>query len=161
MKRSNRIFGAALAAALVLILVPHLQADSGPQTLDVTQQFINAGVRVDGLRAVEVGGIVILRGQTYEAANAQAATAAAQTLGYARVANLIRVVDVPDDARIERVAERELATRALDGCTFHVDSDHGVLTVDGKVRYELQKDVALALLRNIDGVREVRASLQR
>lgn len=154
-------FGAALAAALVLTLTPPAHAASAPATVDLTQQFVSAGVHVRNLKAVEVGGIVLLRGDTDDATNAALAATTAQTLGYSRVANLIRVVDAPDDAKIERVAERQLATRVLDGCTFHVDSEKGVLTVDGKVQYELQKDLAMNILRSIDGVREVRASLQR
>jgi osmotically-inducible protein OsmY len=160
MRHANR-FGVAFVATLVLILSPAAYAGSTPQTIDLTPQFVNAGVHVDGLRALEVGGIVILRGQTYDAANAQAAATTAQTLGYTRVANLIRVLDPPDDALIARNIERRLATRALDGCTFHVDSEDGVVTVQGKVQYELQKDVALSILHNIDGVRELRASIER
>lgn len=156
----RNLFGVALAAAVVLTLTPPARAASAPAT-DLTQQFVNAGVHVSNLKAVEVGGIVVLRGDTDDAANAALAATTAQTLGYSRVANLIRVVDAPDDAKIERAAERQLATRVLDGCTFHVDSEKGVLTVDGKVQYELQKDLAMNILRSIDGVREVRASLQR
>lgn len=136
-------------------------AATTPQPVDRTAQFVAAGVQINGLRALEVGGIVVIRGTTDSDAKAQAASVAAETLGYTRVANLIRVVDAPDDAKIERTAERQLATRVLDGCTFHLDSQQGVLTVDGHVRHELQKDVAMSILRNIDGVREVHASLQR
>lgn len=159
MKRT--FLGAALAAALVFS-APALRAvQPQPQAIDLTSQFMNAGVNVDGLRAVQVGGIVLLRGQTEDPALAKQAADVARNLGYVRVANLIRVVDAPDDVKIERMAERQLATRTLDGCTFHIDSDHGVVTVDGKVHNELQKDIALSILRNIDGVRAVHASLQR
>ena len=159
MKRT--FLGAALAAALVFSTAPAQAVQPEPQATDVTQQFIHAGVSINGLHAVEVGGIVLLRGETEDPAVAQNAADVARNLGYARVANLIRVVDAPDDVKIERMAERRLATRTLDGCTFHVDSEHGVVTVDGKVQYELQKDIALSILRNLDGVRAVRASLQR
>ena len=150
-----------LAAALLLtIFVPLAQAETAPQSTDLTPQFA-ALSNVHGLRAVQVRGIVLLRGETDDPAAAQSASAMAQSLGYARVANLIRVVDKPDDQQIERMAERQLATRTLDGCSFHVDSNNGVVTLDGKVRYELQRDLAMALVRNINGVREVRSSLQR
>lgn len=156
-----RFLGAAVVAALVLIIDSSARADSTPQTVDLTPQFVAGGIQIDGLRAVEVGGIVVLRGETESTANALAASTFAQSLGYGRVANLIRVTDQPDDARIARTAERHLGlSRALDGCSFHIDSDRGVLTVAGRVHSELQKDVALGILRNIDGVRAVRASLQ-
>ena len=50
--------------------------------------------------------------------------------------------------------------RALDGCSLRVDSQKGVLTVVGKVASPLQKDVAIGVLRNIDGVRSVKANFE-
>ncbi|MEO8034957.1 MAG: BON domain-containing protein [Acidobacteriota bacterium] len=161
MKQWKTSFGAAIALAVTLAVLPSANARTGPQTVDLTKQFLSSGAQVDGLRATEIGGIVLLRGETDDPAKAEAATTLAHTLGYARVANLIRIVDPPDDARIERTAERRLATRTLDGCNFVVDSNGGVVTVAGHVRYELQKDVAMSILRKIDGVREVRSSIQR
>jgi osmotically-inducible protein OsmY len=157
MRAKTLILGAATFAALLLVAIP-AGADSA-STVDLTSQFQGSGLDVDGLRAVEVGGIVVLRGRTTDAAVAQRAGVLAQSLGYARVANLIQVVPPPDDAAIERVAERQLAMRrSLDGCSFHLDSHGGVLTVAGKVTHELQKDIAVNVLRNIDGVRSVKAS---
>ena len=94
-----------ILAAAVLALAPAVAWAASPQGNDLTAQFVAGGVHVSGLRAVEVGGIVVLRGDTYDPTDAQAAGAFAQTLGYSRVANLIRVVDRPDDARIERTSE--------------------------------------------------------
>lgn len=157
----SKILGASLGLALTLAVLPSANARTGPQTVDHTQQFVTNGAQVNGLRATEIGGIVLLRGETDDPAKSEAATKLAHTLGYTRVANLIRIVDAPDDAEIERTAERRLATRTLDGCNFIIDSTDGVVTVAGHVRYELQKDVALSILRKIDGVREVRSSIQR
>jgi osmotically-inducible protein OsmY len=114
-----------------------------------------AGLNVQGLRALEVGGIVVLRGKAVDRATAERAGLLAQGLGYARVANLIQVIEPPDDAAIERTAERKL------GCTFHVDSQGGVLRVAGRVQHELQKDVAVSALRNIEGVRTLQTNLQK
>lgn len=157
MKRTSS--GVAILAALVLTMTLPAAAQQQPQANDITSQF--ASLPIHGLRAIEVGGIVILRGQTENARTAAAAAEYARSLGHTRVANLIRVIEPPDDAKIERTAERQLATRALDGCDLTVNSRRGVLHVAGKVKYELQKDVAVSLLRNIDGVREVRATLER
>ena len=156
MKRTH--IGAAALAALVLFLAQPAAAQQ-PQSKDLTPKF--ASLAINNLRAVEIGGIVVLRGSAESARSATAAGELARSLGYTRVANLIRVVEAPDDAKIERMAERQLATRALDGCKFLLDSDRGILHVAGTVQYELQKDMAVSLLRNIDGVREVRTSLQR
>ena len=47
--------------------------------------------------------------------------------------------------------------RGLDGCTLRVDSRRGVVILAGKVTSELQKDVAVNTVRNINGVRAVKA----
>jgi len=158
MRSNNLKISVALAFFLTAIPVMALQ----PETRDLTPQFVTAGVTVDGLRAVEVGGIVVLRGRTTDPAVAAQAAAIAQTLGFARVANLIQVTEVADDARIERVAERRLAYyRGLEGTQIAIDSTNGVVRLTGKVSNELQKDMAASLVRNIDGVRSVQVALQR
>lgn len=161
MKPNTSVISAAAVAALVLLSTPLAKANSAA-TVDLTSQLESAGLNVDGLRAVEVGGIVVLRGKTTNVASAERAGVLAQNLGYARVANLIQVVTPPDDARIERVAERQLAMhRSLDGCKFRIDSNGGVVTVGGKVSQELQKDVAVDVVRSIDGVRAVKAEFRQ
>jgi osmotically-inducible protein OsmY len=152
------VLGAATLAALLLLSLP---ARAEVAVTDLTPQLQAATLGIHDLRAVEVGGIVVLRGKTTDRAEAERAGIAAQSLGYSRVANLIQVVTPPDDQAIERIAERKLAIRGLDGCTFRVDSDHGILSVAGRVQYELQKDVAVGVLRNIDGVREVKTDWQK
>jgi osmotically-inducible protein OsmY len=150
----------SVAMAVILSAFPAMAAQ--PAAHDLTPQFVTAGVTVDELRAVEVGGIVVLRGRTADAAAAEQAATFAATLGYARVANLIQVAEAADDARIERAAERRLAVyRGLDGTQIAVDSTNGVLRLTGKVSSELQKDMAASLVRNIDGVRSVQVALQR
>ena len=156
-----RLAGFLLAAALssTTLLAAH---DKGPQPTDLTPQFRSAGLAISGLQAFEIGGIVVLRGRTTDAAVAVEAGRLAQTFGYSRVANLVQVIEPPDDAVIQRQAERELAMqRSLDGCKFSVASDQGVLRVAGLVQNDLQKDMAIQLLRNIDGVKAVQSDLQK
>ncbi len=154
-------FGAALFATLVVTLAPAAVRAANVDAVDLTSKFQAAGLKIDG-RAIEVGGVVVLRGKADDVASAAAAGTLAQSLGFPRVANLIQVVEPPDDQAIERFVERELGLRrALDGCQFRIDSNHGVVHLAGKVQYELQKDVAINVVRQIDGVREVRADLQR
>ena len=133
-----------------------------PATRDLTPQFATAGVAVEDLRAVEVGGIVVLRGRTTDRTVAEKAVSVAQSLGFSRVANLIQVSDAPDDARITRLAERQLAVhRGLDGTQIVVDSTNGIVRLSGRVSNDVQKDVAVSLVKNIDGVRAVQIALQR
>ncbi len=164
---SNKMTRTAPAAAAVLFALslsaaPLLAAgSSAPQPTDLTPRFQAAGVHVDKLQVFELGGVVVMRGRSIDRAAAEQAGAIAANLGYTRVANLIQVVDKPDDAVIQRVAERELTIhRSLDGCTFQVASSNGVVHLNGRVQQEAQKDVAIELMRNIEGVRSVEANLQ-
>lgn len=158
MKTTTLLSAAALSA---LLLLPSNAKADATASVDITPQLRQAGLAIDDLRGIEVGGIVILRGHATNAATAALAGAYTTQLGYTRVANLIEVITPPDDAKIERIAERKLALqRALDGCNLHVDSSNGVVTVAGKVNSELQKDVAMDIVRNIDGVRSVRAGFR-
>lgn len=151
---------AVLAFALGTFDAAWAASSSAPKTVDLTQQFRAAGADAEALQVSEVGGIVVIRGRTLDAAKAEAAGRIAQSLGYTRVANLVQIVEPADDAAIERRAERELAIhRSLDGCSFSVDSQQGIVRLAGRVHSELQKDVAVQLLRNVDGVREVHSSL--
>ena len=150
---SNHL-GATAVAVLLFAALP-LRAES-PKVNDITASLIEAGAKVEGLRALEVGGIVVIRGRTDDRAAAEQAATLAQGLGYARVANLIQVLVPADDTAIERLAERQLGlSRSLDGCQIHVDSDNGVVRLNGTVRSELQKDVAIQLVRMIYGVKSV------
>jgi osmotically-inducible protein OsmY len=153
---------AALLSLFVAVAVFAAKPASAPQPTDLTPQFRAAGLAIDRLQAFEIGGVVVIRGRSLDRTAAEDAGRFAQSLGYTRIANLVQIVSPPDDAAIERRAERELSRhRSLDGCTFRVDSDNGVVRVAGHVQHELQKDYAVELLRNIDGVREVRSDLQR
>ena len=152
---------AAVAILLTVVATTTVAADE-PRTVDLTKAFRDAGVTIDRLQVIEVGGIIVIRGRAQEKAEAELAGLTARRLGYERVANLIQVFEAPDDAVIQRTAERELTVhRALDGCRFTVDSKKGILRVNGSVRHELQKDVAAQVLRNIDGVREVKLELAK
>jgi osmotically-inducible protein OsmY len=116
---------------------------------------------VDRLQVYEISGIVIIRGRTSDKAQAAELSRFAQSLGYARVANLVQTVEHNDQA-IARAAERELTIhRSLDGCRFSVSSSNGIVKVNGQVAHELQKDVAVQVLRKLDGVRGVESTLQR
>jgi osmotically-inducible protein OsmY len=80
----------------------------------------------------------------------------AKSLGHQRVANLIEIVPGLADGAIERYAGRELdMARGLEGCIFQVSSRKGLVSLRGQVRREFQKDLAVALLRKIDGVKAV------
>lgn len=154
-----RILPAAFAAFLLLAGLPADAAEAGVK--DVTDVFA-CGAPVDSLKAVEVGGILVLRGSVADPSSAESVVRYAHSLGYKRIANLISVDGRSDDAALERRAEREFSRhRSLDGCRITLASRGGVVHIGGRVRYEMQKDVAVQLLRNLDGVKEVRSDLGR
>jgi osmotically-inducible protein OsmY len=149
---------AALLLTTSLFAAPRTPA---PQPVDLTSQFQSAGA-IERLQAFELGGVVIIRGRTYDRLAAAEAGRIAANLGYTRVANLVQILDRPDDSAIERAAEIELTMHpSLDGSQLRIRSLQGVVHLDGRVRHELQKDVAIQLVRNIAGVSEVRADLHR
>lgn len=147
-------------AVLLIALTPAVMAAT-PQSTDLTEQFRTAGVEVDRLQVSEISGIVILRGRVADKEQAAVLSRYATSLGYTRVANLIQI-SPNNDIEMTRAAERELTIhRSLDGCRFQVSAEKGVIKVAGSVRHELQKDVAVQVLRSIDGVKSVQANLDR
>lgn len=155
-----RIAFVVLFVSILIALAPGALAAEVP-TRDLTSLFLPAAAGVGRLQVYEVSGIVIIRGEAADRAFAAAMTDYAHELGYVRVANLVRTV-MHDDASLTRKAERELSShRSLDGCRFNVTTDAGVLRVAGTVRHELQKDVALQVLRSIRGVESIDMKLTR
>lgn len=153
---STIVLAAFLPAATAVAL------DSASQAVDVTPQFKTAALPIADLQVFEIGGIVVIRGHATSRTIAEQAGVVAGNLGFTRVANLVKIVSPPDDAAIRRAAERELTyRRSLDGCKLSVESHDGVVHVAGTVASDAQKDEVIAVLRNVDGVRDVRVDLQR
>jgi osmotically-inducible protein OsmY len=160
--RKTSILSAAVLVALLTLTLPATARDTSTPANDITARFADGSFNISAFRALEVGGIVVLRGKTTDPAEAARVADYARNLGYQRVANVVTIASQPDDEAIERSAERALAShRTLDGCTFQIDSQQGVVRIAGRVQYELQKDVAADLVRGIDGVREVKMLAQR
>jgi hypothetical protein len=155
----------AAAAAIVFISMSSAAMAANPPALatetDLTSSFRGVAA-VDGLQVFQIADILVIRGRTTDPAQAVLLADRAQQLGYLRVANLVQTVHESDDGALTRAAERELSIhRALDGCQFTVHSDKGIVTVAGRVRHELQKDVAAQVLRGLTGVRAVEMDLQK
>ncbi len=157
----TRTITQTVALAGIVIAMSLTASAATPQTTDLTDTFRGAGAVVDRLQVFEIAGIVIIRGRAADKTEAAILNQYAETLGYARVANLIQIVK-HEDALIARAAERELSVhRALDGCQFRVTASKGVLKLSGSVTHELQKDVAMQVLRSIDGVMSVEVELDK
>ncbi|HYI07910.1 MAG TPA: BON domain-containing protein [Thermoanaerobaculia bacterium] len=152
----------AVAFAAILIALTPAAAAAAPEATDLTNAFVTAGApSIERLQVYEIAGIVIIRGRAAQQSQAEELGRVAQSLGYARVANLVQIIE-HRDGEIARQAEVELTVnRSLDGCKFRVTSEQGVVRVAGEVVHELQKDVAAQVLRNIDGVRSVEMKLTK
>ena len=152
-----------LLSLVVATIVFPLAAFAQPEAIDLTATFLESGAVIEDLAAVQVGGIVVIRGKTSDRTRAVEASRIARTLGYQRVANLIAVVDdATADAAIENVGQRRLELeRALGGCRFRVDSKRGVIRLTGRVHRGAQGDLAVAILSRIDGVKAIHPDLGR
>src|ERR1051326_3546523 len=118
MRMTNKL-SAAIFVALLTLTLPAMARDTQPPATDITARFADGGFNINGFKALEVGGIVVLRGKTFDPAEAARVADYARNLGYERVANVVTIASQPDDEAIERSAERALAShRTLDGCTF-------------------------------------------
>jgi osmotically-inducible protein OsmY len=156
----TRSFRTALLVSLAIALSPLAAARAQSEAVDLTAVFRSAGVDIADLRVYQISDIVLIRG-TAARGQAENASTVAKNLGYQRVANLIYVAEAKNDTDIVRFAERSLVgLRALDGCKFYIDSLDGIVRIGGSVYRELQKDVAVELLRKIDGVKEVHSTLK-
>src|ERR1051325_6528577 len=162
MRTTNKLSAAIFVALLTLTTLPAMARNNNePPATDITARFTDGGFNIDGFKALEVGGIVVLRGKTFDPAEVTRVADYARTLGYQRVANVVSLAEAPDDPAIERRAERALSNRRLDGCTFRIEAQQGVVHVGGHVQFEMQKDVVASLIRGIDGVRDVKVDLER
>ncbi len=159
-RRPTRSFRAALLGLFVVSLFP-LAARAQSEPIDLTAMFRGAGVDITDLRVYQISGIVLIRGTSGDRGKAENAGTVAKNLGYQRVANLIQLAEPKNDVDIVRFAEGSLGRhRSLDGCKFQIDSLNGIVSLGGSVYQELQKDVAVELLRKIDGVKEVHSTLK-
>ena len=159
-RRTTHPFRAALLALFVASFLP-VVASAQSEPVDLTAVFRSSGVDITDLQVYQINGIVLIRGRSVNKAKAENAGIVAKNLGYSRVANLIGVAGTVTDVDIVRFAERGLVRLPeLEGCRFSIESVNGVVRIGGSVYQETQKDVAVELLRKIDGVKEVRSSLK-
>lgn len=148
----------AVCTFILVVALPIAASAPTVQFIDLTPIFVDCGVDVTQLLVYRVGGIVLIRGTTGDAAKAAEAGRVATFLGYDRVANLIRVVDEPaEDRSIEERGHRELDLEPmLEGCNFDIDSTRGAVAVSGTVVRESQKALAIGILLDVKGVKQVR-----
>lgn len=161
--RSAPSLRAMLLSLFVATIVFPFAAFAQTEPIDLTATFIRSGAVIEDLTAVQIGGIVVIRGKTGDRTRAEEASRIATTLGYDRVANLIVVVDhATSDAAIVKIGQRRLELEpSLEGCRFRVDSNRGVVRLTGQVQRDEQRDFAIAILSRIGGVKAIHSDLAR
>jgi osmotically-inducible protein OsmY len=160
MKTRKQTLAIAVAIAVGMMLIPATAAGQTVTAQPIHQAIEAAGVHVDNLRVIPVEGIVIVRGKVHDQESLERVSSILNELGYLRVANLMKITPAPNDEEIERIVERELhITRALEGAQLRVNSLNGIVTINGNVQHELQRDAAADIVRSVDGVREVQLAI--
>lgn len=150
-----------LFAILIAAALPPSGALAQTNAVDITAEFIKGGAVIEDLKVVQISDVILIRGKTNDRNKALWAGHIATALGYQRVANLIVVRDdASDDAAIVYIGQRRLELeRGLEGCRFRVESNLGVIRLTGSVRRDLQRDLAVAVLARIDGVKAIHPEL--
>jgi osmotically-inducible protein OsmY len=174
MTRTTTILtGAAIAAVAATASITMLNRHPGARSTavvkaqtvsdtDLISAVRNAGLPIRNLVVKTVGDITVLRGDATDPDTIAKAGQLVKQLGAQRVANLITVPAPPDDNAIRIEAERQLAhSRALDGCTFAVSCNRGVLKVNGRVQSDMQADAARTLLNSVKGAQRVEVAFAR
>lgn len=151
--------GASLA--LSLVAVPSRLSGATIDVAEIRSALICQSLDVSTVKIISAEGIVILRGTVDNINTYEALEPAVKRLGYARVANLIRLTTAPDNSALRRAVERELSlTRALDGCQLQVTAEGGRVVIRGTVQTALQIDAATAVARGVRGVHHVETQLK-
>lgn len=159
---TNTIRIAAVTAALLALAAFATAAPTNSTVDPVNASLTEAGFDLNQMHAVAIDGIVILRGYVPSTSDFNRAAEVVKANGYQRVANLLRVQPTTNDKALERSVERALGTsRVLEGCQLTVHSINGAVTVRGTVKYDVQRDAAGAIVRNVQGVKSVAVLLDR
>src|SRR5687768_16978301 len=124
MRNQKSIAAITTLIALALMLIPASAAGQTPEEMAVKVAVDNAGITIDKLMVIPVEGIVIVRGRV---ATPEVHKRLAQVLTGLdlRIANLVKILPIPDDVQIQLAAERALhTTRTLDGSKLRVSANN-------------------------------------
>lgn len=149
-------------SAMILVAASVAVAATNPSE-PIHSALLRSGADVRHVTVIQVEDIFIVRGTVPTRADLDGVRAAVDSCKGCRIANLVGITARPDDAAIERQVERALALApSLEGCRFElVESQSGTVRIEGTVRREIQKDAARSIVREVEGVREVVAALNR
>jgi hyperosmotically inducible periplasmic protein len=174
MSRKNWSFLAMFAAfAAVLMVVACSQSDAGITTKIRAKLAADSTVKASQVHVDTQNKIVTLSGTVdSEAAKAQAVALARGTEGVNDVVDNLTMLpstsaeasrsagQVVDDASITAAVKTKLmADSVVGGLKIDVDTRDGVVSLNGPVKSQNEKDTALRIARETSGVKDVRDNL--
>jgi hyperosmotically inducible protein len=174
MSRKNSGFIAIFAAvAAALMFVACTQSDAGITVKVKAKLAADSTVKASEIHVDTKNKIVTLSGTVDgEAAKAQAVALARGTQGVADVVDNLTVQasqsaeasrsvgQVVDDATITAAVKTKLmADSVVGGLKIDVDTRDGVVSLNGPVKNQQEKDTAIRLARETNGVKDVKDNL--
>ncbi len=174
MSRKSSSFLARFAAfAAVLMLVACSQSDAGITTKIKAKLAADSTVKASEVHVDTKDKIVTLSGTVdSEAAKAQAVALARGTEGVSDVVDNLTIAPPPsaeasrsvgqvvDDATITaEIKTKLMADSVVAGLKIDVDTKDGVVSLNGPVKNQEEKDTAIRLARETSGVKDVKDNL--
>ena len=174
MSRKNSSFMTMLAATAALLLaVACAQSDAGITTKVKAKMATDSTVKASQINVDTKDKVVTLSGTVdNEAAKTQAVAIARGTQGVSDVVDNL-TVEAPrsaesnrsvgqfvDDASITAAVKAKLvADSVVGGLKIDVDTKDGVVSLNGPVKNQEEKDTAIRLARETNGVKDVKDNL--
>ena len=173
MSRGNsRILAMLAAATAVLLAVACSQSDAGITTKVKAKLAADSAVKVSQVHVETKNRVVTLSGTVdSEAAKAQAVALARGTEGVVDVVDNLTLAapqaaegrtigQTIDDATITAaVKSKLLADTTVGGLKIDVDTKNGVVSLSGPVKSQSEKDTAVRIARETNGVKDVQDNL--
>jgi hyperosmotically inducible periplasmic protein len=172
-RKSSSLFATFAAFAVVAILAGCAQSDAGITTKIKTRLAADSTVNASQVHVETKDKIVTLSGAVdSEAAKAQAVALARATEGVADVVDNLTMApsqeaeanpsagQVVDDASITAaIKTRFMADSVVGALKIDVDTQNGVVSLNGPVKNQNEKDTALRIARETSGVKDVKDNL--
>jgi hyperosmotically inducible protein len=153
-------------AAFTTLGVACAQSDAGITTSVKTKLAADTTVKASQVNVDTDHRVVTLTGAVdTQAAKDRAEQIAKETSGVVRVANNLTVSETTaagpttsafsDGMLTTTVKSKLLADSTVGGLAIDVDTENGVVTLTGNVKSQAEKDAALKIARETDGVKDV------
>lgn len=173
LKRSSSLFAVLAVFATLLMGVACAQSDAGITTKVKAKLATDSTVKATQINVDTTDRVVTLSGTVdSDAAKEQALALARETEGVADVLDNLTLIApesagagrtvgrIVDDASITAAVKTKLMTDSVvSALKIDVDTKDGVVSLNGPVKSQTEKDTALKIARETSGVKDVRDNL--